>query len=70
MHFKLLRERPKVLLFGEILKLDIVKRPRIRITNRTLINQKEMELAFTNLWNEVAMIVLESGISPNSLLPV
>jgi hypothetical protein len=70
MHFKLLRERPIILLFGKILKLDIVKRPRVRITNRTLINRKEMELAFANLWNEVAMIVLEFGISPNSLLPV
>jgi hypothetical protein len=70
MHFKLLRERPKVLLFGEILKLDIVKRPRICVTKRTLINQKEIELAFANLLNEVAMIVLESGISPNSHLSV
>jgi hypothetical protein len=70
MHFKLLRERPKVLLFGKILKLDIVKRPRICVTKKTLINHKEMELAFANLWNEVATIVLESGISPNSQLPV
>jgi hypothetical protein len=40
------------------------------MTKRTLINPKEMELAFANLWNEAATIVLESEISPNSQLPV